>query len=173
MHFRIAAVMFRGRASGGRGRGGRGRGRGGKRDRDGGSGAGADGSEVGVPKKSRVEVESMQNAAMEAYYKVRVASWGAAGGVELERAQAQRIVPEGEWDEFWATMRKPLPTTFRCARGERVSQDVWSRRPVRRGGRRFNPGNPLSQRLVERMRDGFSWGGGGVGGGGSGDGGAG
>lgn len=30
-----------------------------------------------------------------------------------EYYKAQNIVPEGEWDEFIASLRKPLPVTFR------------------------------------------------------------
>lgn len=39
----------------------------------------------------------------------------------------QGIVPEGEWDAFMETLRKPLPTTFRINGRGRFAADLRDR----------------------------------------------
>lgn len=78
---------------GGRGGGGRG---GNKRHRGGGGGGGGGGGTGWDAKEKWPEVEKT-NQYLEAYYK------------------EQKIVPEGEWEEFLTACRAVLPTTFRVS----------------------------------------------------------
>ena len=48
----------------------------------------------------------MENAAFEAYYK------------------AQKIVPEGEWEEFMTSLRTALPLTFRINGSGKFATDM-------------------------------------------------
>lgn len=41
--------------------------------------------------------------------------------------QTLGIVPDEEWDEFIATLRKPLPSTFRITKGSPFSEEIKQR----------------------------------------------
>lgn len=62
--------------------------------------------------------EQMRNARFEAYYR----------GQGLLTAQPGETYPdaEGEWGAFWATLKKPLPTTFRITNGRPFTPQVLS-----------------------------------------------
>ncbi|KAI8872761.1 S-adenosyl-L-methionine-dependent methyltransferase [Ramicandelaber brevisporus] len=61
------------------------------------------------PARLRVTADMRTNAAFEAYY------------------QRQGIVPEGEWDDFMAALRRSLPTTFRITGTRAVATELRDR----------------------------------------------
>ena len=86
-----------------------------------------------APLNWALTTDDMNNEGFEAYYKARservelsVPVLHAADGCRCQRSpapapdpclapQAQKIVPEGEWEAFMQCLRTPLPATFRIA----------------------------------------------------------